>query len=116
MYNEYIINKKESVVMLRREDLEKTIIYNCVESVVLGLLNEVSINVSFDDIIDKEDPIKEDLSNDTLLCFRFSIIRERFLEIRVEAERVIYLLLDEDNCEIEECVLNSEEFCDKIYC
>lgn len=100
---------------MKREELEMSLIYNLVESNVLRMLNNINLSVSNDDIIDKEE-FDKNLSGDILLGFRYCLVNDEYLEIRVENDRVIFLKLDENDYELDELVLEEEELCDSIYC
>lgn len=84
-------------------DYENSIVYAIVEVNVLSLINVIKMSISEDDIIDKEEILNEDFR---LYSFRYSIINDRYLDIYVEEDRIIYLILDKDFNEIDECIVD----------
>lgn len=94
--------------------LKQTIVYNLVESTILRMIENVE---RFKDyyklVIDKED------ITDTpyrYFEFRYVINFDRFIHVYVEEMKIVFLLVNKDNEELDRYVVEEEELCDSIYC
>lgn len=106
-----------------RKDLEKSIIYNLVESNVNRMYEELEVGNNYC-YLDKCE-LKEELefvNNESLLVYSYNIVskdeddnNDYYLVIVVEKDRVLYLILDDSYNVIEEYILKEEELNDMMY-
>lgn len=98
-------------------DYENSIVYNLVENNVLKMIESIErFKEYYKEYEDKCEIDEREISNSVLFSYRYSIDNDRYIDIYVERDRVIYLLLDKDLCELDEYVLENDELNDSMYC
>ena len=98
------------------KQLEGTIISNVMEQKVLNLLDTIQFDVHKTDIVGWTEYNDDEFGECILLVYKYLLKDDTFLEIMIEANRIIFLHLDrDDECVITEVVTSGGMLVEKLY-